>query len=272
MAAPSLTDAPATAAAAAAAATATAAAAAAAEAAQGVDSASATEAAAAPASRARPSPPSAADPSFARTDFAYCSCYCEENAYLLLRRLVQQGADPATLHAVFVSNEQRCVPVWRQRRSAAPDGLCVWDYHVFAAQRDNNRSLVYDLDTTVEPFPAPFDSYRREALRQPPDEGAPLLRRRYRVVPAPELFASFSSDRSHMRTPDGTGWTMPPPPWPLVGQEFDDKNALPSFLAMARAASDGGVGVGVGPGLLMDEREFVAFFSPAAGGGAHRRG
>lgn len=199
--------------------------------------------------------------------FAYQSCYCEENTYLLLRRLIER-ADHETdsLYAVFVSNERRQVPIWRQRsaerRGEAIDPPCVWDYHVFAAaaQRrgghddEGNHSLVYDLDTTLDPFPCEFEQYRREALRPPP----PTLTRRYRVVPARELFARFSSDRSHMRTADGDGWAMPPPPWPPIGRDLSDKHTLPSFLDMR------GVGGGGGDsGLLLDEAAFFEFFAPA---------
>jgi hypothetical protein len=212
-----------------------------------------------------------------RSDFRYRSCYCEENTYLLLKCLIEVGNDPDSLYAVFVSNQQRCVPIWRQRSAAARPGddggqqLAAWDYHVFAVQRDSpaaeEDSLVYDLDTTLEPFPCTFEQYRREALRDPRHAGFPL-RRLYRVVPARELFARFSSDRSHMRTPQG-GWTMPPPSWPPLGAELADKNTLPLFLDM-RAEGEAGAPSPLGPEvLLLDEGAFFAEFS--ASSSSHRR-
>lgn len=37
----------------------------------------------------------------------------------------------------------------------------------------------------------------------------------FRVIPAEQYLASFSSDRRHMRRPDGT-WIKPPPPYPSI--------------------------------------------------------
>lgn len=223
------------------------------------------EAAATPAAEAAPpvSPPTTLD----RNAFPYAACYCEENTYLLIRRLAEQhGSDG--LYAVFVSNPERRTPIWRQRAASAaagPGGCCVcWDYHSWAVRTrrsgEEGGSLVYDLDTTLEPFPVPFAVYRREALR--PCAGPARL---YRIVPAREMLASFSSDRSHMRTADG-GWTAAPPAWaPIRGSGVDDSNTLPAFLDMRRRrreeeeeeeAGDAG-----GPGRLLDEREFFEFFS-----------
>lgn len=37
----------------------------------------------------------------------------------------------------------------------------------------------------------------------------------FRVIPAEQYLAEFSSDRRHMRRPDGT-WIKPPPPYPPI--------------------------------------------------------
>jgi len=72
-----------------------------------------------------------------RSSFAYTSCYCEENAYLLIKRLVEEEEEGAEAWAVFVSNRERVVPIWRQRAARRdPGGAPVlWDYHVFAVAR-----------------------------------------------------------------------------------------------------------------------------------------
>lgn len=44
---------------------------------------------------------------------------------------------------------------------------------------------------------------------------ASLVYRFFRVIPAEQYLAEFSSDRRHMRRPDGT-WIKPPPPYPPI--------------------------------------------------------
>lgn len=41
------------------------------------------------------------------------------------------------------------------------------------------------------------------------------MNRFFRVIPAEQYLAEFSSDRRHMRRPDGT-WIKPPPPYPPI--------------------------------------------------------
>lgn len=130
-----------------------------------------------------------------RSDFAHTPCYCEENAFRLIERLVSTWSSPYgsacshQLWAVFISNETKSVPVWRQRAGdpTANGGLCVWDYHVVvvymppaappasggaeAASSEGSSgatprpapALVLDLDTSL-PFPCPLEEYAREAL------------------------------------------------------------------------------------------------------------
>lgn len=81
------------------------------------------------------------------------------------------------------------VPLFAQRASRRPDGLVVWDYHVFLVQhrmiRDGDPggsggggasaggtgALVWDLDTML-PFPCPLEDYARTTL-------LPIANRRY---------------------------------------------------------------------------------------------
>lgn len=54
----------------------------------------------------------------------------------------------------------------------------------------------------------------------------------------------FSSDRSHMRTADGT-WAAPPPPWPTITSDQGDPNNLFSvWLAVDKLGGEVGAEVG----------------------------
>lgn len=56
--------------------------------------------------------------------------------------------------------------------------------------------------------------------------------RLYRVVAVPQLLLHFSSDRSHMRRPDGA-WNAPPPCYPcLVASATGHTNTLPRYRDM----------------------------------------
>jgi hypothetical protein len=216
---------------------------------------------------APPPPPTQPSRTTYRTTLPYASCYCEENAYLLIKRLLleQQQQHSESLFAVFISNPSRRTPIWRQRAAGQhKGGVCLWDYHVFVVSRRGQGTdvlWVYDHDTTIEPFPAPFELYCAEALRPyPPSDAVPP--RCYRVVGARELLATFASDRSHMRTEDG-GWSAPPPPWPLIAPENggeSNTNMLPAFLDMRRQDA--------APGhLLLSDQAFFDFFAGGEGVG-----
>ena len=44
----------------------------------------------------------------------------------------------------------------------------------------------------------------------------------FRVVPAPTFLAKFSSDRRHMKKPDGS-WMKPPPNYPIIQVRYDQQ-------------------------------------------------
>ncbi len=137
---------------------------------------------------------------------AYTPYYCEENAWHLCQRPELAPLDP---HVVFVSNARRCVPMWAQR--AAPEGEPVlWDYHVVVVTRAPTPQ-VWDLDSRLG-LPVPATRWLSGTFAHL-DEVRASFHPRCRVVAAAELVATFSTDRSHMRGPDG-GWLQPPPPWP----------------------------------------------------------
>lgn len=141
-----------------------------------------------------------------RGSFLWVPFYCEENVYHLMSNPEVAGRPR---QVVFISNEERSCAVWHQRAAARPSWPILWDYHVVllcAAPWE-----VWDLDTTLG-MPVPATQYLRLSFRRGIPED---LQPRFRLVDAGEMASSFSSDRSHMRTPGGR-WKKPPPPWPPI--------------------------------------------------------
>ncbi|KAF5908538.1 protein N-terminal glutamine amidohydrolase [Clarias magur] len=100
-----------------------------------------------------------------RADCVYTSCYCEENVWKLCEHIQSQGTCSLDeVYAVFISNENKSIPIWRQKSSRGSEPV-IWDYHVVLLHfNPQAQSFVYDLDTTL-PFPCPADVYSREAFR-----------------------------------------------------------------------------------------------------------
>ncbi|XP_008782034.2 protein N-terminal glutamine amidohydrolase [Phoenix dactylifera] len=171
---------------------------------------------------------------FTRTPF-----YCEENIYLLCKKLCTIGvADPTgdDLFVVFISNEEKKVPLWYQNASKRIDGLVLWDYHVICIQGKSQRNresnahpLVWDLDSSL-PFPYPLDQYFAEAIR-------PLLylnsrhSRLFRVVHAPIFLRFFASDRRHMKDSQGNWISLPPKYGPIIAED-GTMNNLNEYIEM----------------------------------------
>ncbi|KAL9185538.1 hypothetical protein ACHAXT_003315 [Thalassiosira profunda] len=148
-------------------------------------------------------------------------CYCEENAWRLAHRHLH-GPDAASnrseyvYRVVFVSNERRCCPFFRQRaRPDDPSEYVCWDYHVFVIRSQMegaNASIdteVLDMDTWL-PYPCPLDDYLDGSFPhtnnlQLDAQYLPL----FRVIPAECYLKYFYSDRMHMFK-DGK-WQSPPP-------------------------------------------------------------
>uniref|UniRef100_A0AAG5D561 Protein N-terminal glutamine amidohydrolase n=1 Tax=Anopheles atroparvus TaxID=41427 RepID=A0AAG5D561_ANOAO len=186
------------------------------------------------------------------TDCSYVSCYCEENVWKLCEQVKKtHPSELSKCYAVFVSNERRTVPLWRQKAGRGDEKLVIWDYHVFFMHNPSpNRCLVFDLDTTL-PFPTYFHKYVTETFRS--DYAlTPEHHRFFRVIPAEKYLAEFSSDRRHMRRPDGS-WIKPPPSYPPI-QTTGSSHSLDDFICMKP---------GRGPGAVYDLLHFVQqFYKP----------
>nr|GMC84316.1 protein N-terminal glutamine amidohydrolase [Ipomoea batatas] len=168
--------------------------------------------------------------------FQHTPFYCEENVYLLCKKLCADGVanpDASDLFAVFISNEKKQVPLWNQKASHRADGVVLWDYHVICIQKkkDGNSShLVWDLDSSL-PFPSPLSSYIAETIRP----SFPLFtefKRSCRVVHGPIFLRSFASDRSHMKDTAGN-WVAQPPPYEAIVAEDGISNNLNEYIEIS---------------------------------------
>lgn len=172
-----------------------------------------------------------------KDECTYTSCYCEENVWKLCEYIKAHGeASLEEVYAVFISNERRMIPIWKQKSSDGKKPV-IWDYHVVLLHESVERGecFLYDLDTVL-PFPCPLRVYANEALRT--DQGIKRdFWRKLRVIPADSFLHMFASDRSHMKETDGT-WRMPPPPYPCIATSACQMN-LDDFISM-----EAGVGYG----------------------------
>ncbi|KAM4539703.1 protein N-terminal glutamine amidohydrolase [Odontesthes bonariensis] len=173
-----------------------------------------------------------------RENCVYTSCYCEENVWKLCEYFRTERTAPLEqLFVVFISNDKRMVPLWKQK-SGRGDQPVIWDYHVILIQVGlQSGSQVYDLDSELS-FPCSLQLYAAQAFRS--DRNIkPEYHRKLRVVPADSFLLNFASDRSHMKNSDGT-WKMPSPPYPPIHTSESQMN-LDDFISMNPAAGWGTV-------------------------------
>ncbi|XP_006137547.2 protein N-terminal glutamine amidohydrolase [Pelodiscus sinensis] len=165
----------------------------------------------------------------ARHACVYTSCYCEENVWKLCEYIRSYDQYPLEeFFAVFISNERRMIPLWKQQ-SGRGDEPVIWDYHVVLLHLSSgDQNFIYDLDTVL-PFPCPFDIYIEEAFKSD-DDLLPEFRRKVRLVRADLYLKTFASDRSHMKDASGH-WQKPPPSYPCIETE-DAKMNLEDFISM----------------------------------------
>ncbi|KAL5016510.1 hypothetical protein ScPMuIL_006099 [Solemya velum] len=195
------------------------------------------------------SPPLLVDLLPDRKHCVYTSCYCEENVWKLCDYV--RTSNPSHLrncYAVFISNDDRMIPLWFQKSASSLDGAVCWDYHViFIAGTNEMTSRVYDLDTAL-PFPCKFLEYYTKAVR-PNKFLQKQFHRSFRVVPAEVFLEHFASDRSHMLNEDKT-WKSDPPPYPCI-QTLESMNNIQDFISMESSQ---------GWGQVLDDEEFVVMF------------
>ncbi|XP_026155818.1 protein N-terminal glutamine amidohydrolase [Mastacembelus armatus] len=173
-----------------------------------------------------------------RENCVYTSCYCEENVWKLCEFVrMERTAQLEQMSVVFISNENRMVPLWKQK-SGRDKQPVIWDYHVILMQVGHQSdSLVYDLDSELS-FPCSLKLYAAQALRS--DRNIkPEYHRKLRVVPADSFLLNFASDRSHMKNSDGS-WRMPPPHYPPIHTAECQMN-LDDFISMDPAVGWGTV-------------------------------
>ena len=152
-----------------------------------------------------------------------CPFYCEENVWRLAYRKMlsdQTNHQDVEYFVAFISNSRKNVPMFYQRAASDEETPCVWDYHVIlieAARSGKSSSImVYDVDTTLSPYPITLDLYADYTF---PDElastnFAPL----FRVIPASKYLHHFESDRSHMYNAHTSSWSAPPPSYQCIFQ------------------------------------------------------
>ncbi|KAI3507551.1 hypothetical protein L1887_22538 [Cichorium endivia] len=168
------------------------------------------------------------------SQFHHTPSYCEENVYLLCKKLCADGvADASDLFVVFISNENKHVPLWHQKASHRADGIILWDYHVICIQRKKEGKsvdLVWDLDSSL-PFPSTLPSYVSESIR-PSFELFSEFQRVFRIVHAPLFLRYFASDRRHMKDSQGSWMANPPEHEVIVAQDGSVHN-LNQYIDMS---------------------------------------
>ncbi|KAL0640319.1 Protein N-terminal glutamine amidohydrolase [Maublancomyces gigas] len=222
---------------------------------------------------------------FERSGLTYTSCYCEENIYCMVRDHIEP-LDRRHYTVVFISNEEKCTPLFYQKAGKIPQIPVCWDYHVILIHKaattttKGPSSTVYDFDTTLHPFGLQFESYVSrtlygdEGLWANPDDREAVLSyvnkhpRGFRLVAAEEYIKLFASTRKHMMKKcadessdaDG-GWLTKPPDYPPIRTEASD-DTMEKFLDFSCADDE--------YGEILDEWAFWEKFAGAADHGGGR--
>ncbi|RDD47159.1 Protein N-terminal glutamine amidohydrolase [Trichoplax sp. H2] len=174
----------------------------------------------------------------------------EENVWKLCERIQQSSkAVIQEFYAVFISNDNKTVALWKQQASDKENGLIVWDYHVILIRKASNLVSVLDFDSQLQ-FPCTFYDYVTHGLR-PDDELQKQFQRLFRVIPALDFLETFASDRSHMKTTkDSNTYLKTPPPYPPIFTKDCSMN-LPQFIKMELTSV---------PGQILNYENFLHFF------------
>ena len=222
-----------------------------------------------------------------RNDELYTSCFCEENIWNFswwikeLRRLHLSdeeveitlreqlshlfhvnsidcavsfsSLDFNDMYVIFISNNEKKVPIWNQKNGSDDSRIAIWDYHVVAlkkAQRQTapsvsttttttaaaaeaakySDSLIFDFDSSL-PFPTSALSYIEECFL--PAKKYPIVYHPiFRIISAVEYLSIFASDRSHMLIEgEDKRYVAKPPSYVPIRTDKSAMN-LPDFISM----------------------------------------
>ncbi|KAM3725956.1 Protein N-terminal glutamine amidohydrolase [Dirofilaria immitis] len=162
-----------------------------------------------------------------KDDCDYTPMYCEENIWKLCKKISVLPGELNCCSAVFISNKNGMVPLWKQRMAAAKGrDYVIWDYHVILLYSKLNSALIYDFDTTLT-FPCDARIYWTETFRLKLNAN---YDRYFRVINGSDYLQHFSSNRSHMLEANGN-YKAPVPSWPTIYHP-DIGNNLHSFISM----------------------------------------
>ena len=160
-------------------------------------------------------------------------------------------------YVVYISNEQKCVPMYHQRAASAVSSsvrknekpCCFWDYHVIligatdsitggnndTGENNDKRILVYDIDTTIVPYPVPLHQYISLSFLSEyyssQNHNSQYLQYKplFRIIPAETYIQYFTSDRSHMFNEMTQLYNEPPPPYScIVVSPSTDNSTIPT--------------------------------------------
>jgi len=160
----------------------------------------------------------------------YTSCYCEENIWHLCDKIKKSNisTENQTPYVIFISNDNKTVPLWSQSSSKSEDGLVIWDYHVILIIKTDQGSTVFDLDTNLQ-YPCDYNSYSQDTFKSD-DNILEQFHRKFRVIPFEDFLLNFASDRHHMKDENGQ-WLQPPPDYPCI-QTPKSTNNINDFISM----------------------------------------
>lgn len=158
-------------------------------------------------------------------DSPYQAFWCEENIWhLAAAPLIGVGER----YVLIITGTSGHVACWEQQL-APPGQVIAWDYHVVLAVRDAGW-VIWDFDTRLG-CPVPMQTWLSHTFSGR-TRVATDYQPRFLMIPAHEYRAQFTTDRAHMRDPDGN-WLQPPPDWPAP--QVPNGVSLQAYLQNARA-------------------------------------
>ncbi|KIY51006.1 hypothetical protein FISHEDRAFT_37900, partial [Fistulina hepatica ATCC 64428] len=168
--------------------------------------------------------------------------YCEENIYLAIQSLLKSSLN-WDVYAVFISNHNKTVALWKQKLAKTEEDLVIWDYHVIAIVHqpqartcnytgDIFNTWAYDFDSQID-MPCRLQDYLAQTFSADIPQDYQSL---FRVIPGQVFLDEFATDRSHMvdseSRGDPVGYRMPPPPFPApVGRRAVEKGISNNFMS-----------------------------------------